>query len=445
MTMSYSISTLFYILPCFFLIILAFWDRLKRHHIPKIFICILSFSAAAFFSSCIYLKLDSPLLRAMLSLPVLFFGIFLFCSLAIYNFWQGIFIIAVTNCYIENIYLLSLYIHFAITKIFPYLSGLKVIYTTIPLTLITFPFAYMFSKRLLRPALDYTVSLNIWRTMWIIPICNTIIHSLTVTPNISGPYFTPGNAFFFVPPLWTLSSFTTYTIILRMIISLSKNAILQETLHLSEIKINAQQKQLDTLQLYIEQSRRSRHDTQHHILAIKGFLEKQDNKGLNDYLDKLAELFPAFPANYCENPAINSLLCYYREITEREQIKTSFSIALDSQIPFPDTDLCIILGNFLENAVEACRRMKSQERYIDLKISMPSRLTLVIITKNSYEGTIQQAQDGTFLSSKEKQRKGIGISSVTNIIEKYNGISRFDYQEPVFKAFLLLNAKEQPT
>lgn len=444
MTPSYIISTLFYILPCFLLLILTFRDRLKLHHIPIIIFCILSFSAVAFLGSCIYMRLNSSLLRTLVSLPVMLFGICLFCTLALYNFWQGIFIIALVRYYSESVYLLSLYVHFAITKIIPHSSGIKVIYTTIPLTLITFPFAYIFAKRLLRPALDYTISLSIWRTMWIIPVCTTIIHGLTITPNIGSPYFTPGNAFFFVPPLWTFLTLTTYTIILRMIISLSKNALLQETLHLSEIKITAQQRQLETLQLYVEQGRRSRHDTRHHILAIRGFLEKQDQKGLNEYLNELSEHFPLLPANYCESPAINALLCYYRELTEKGQIKASFSVSLDSQIPFSDADLCIILGNFLENAVEACQRMKSPGKYINLKISMPNRLTLVIITENSYEGKIQRAQDGTFLSSKGKNRKGIGIASVIHIIEKYNGISRFDYQEPVFKAFLLLNAKEQP-
>ena len=75
---------------------------------------------------------------------------------------------------------------------------------------------------------------------------------------------------------------------------------------------------------------------------------------------------------------------------------------------------------------------------------MPSRLILVILTENSYEGTIRRTKDGTFLSSKAENRKGIGISSITHVIEKYSGISRFEYQEPVFKASLLLNAKEQP-
>ncbi len=444
MTLSYIISTLFYILPCFLLIILTFRDLLKLHHIPIIIFCVLTFSVVTFLSSSIYLRLNSSLLRTLVSLPVMLFGICLFCTLALYNFWQGIFIIALVKYYAENVYFLSLYLHFTITKIFPHLSGIKVIYTTIPLTLITFPLACVFSRRLLRPALDYTISLNIWRTMWMIPFCATIIQDLTVTPNIAGPYFSPGNAFFFVPPLWTFLTFTTYTIILRMIISLSKNAHLQETLHLSEIKIAAQQRQLETLQLYVEQGRRSRHDTRHHILAIRGFLEKQDQKGLNEYLNELSEHFPALPANYCEHPAINALLCYYRELTEKERIKASFSVSLDSQIPFSDADICVILGNFLENAVEACQRMKASEKYIRLKISIPSRLTLVIITENSYEGKIQRAQDGTFLSSKGKNRKGIGIDSIKHVIEKYNGISRFDYQEPVFKTFLLLNAKEQP-
>ena len=88
--------------------------------------------------------------------------------------------------------------------------------------------------------------------------------------------------------------------------------------------------------------------------------------------------------------------------------------------------------------------MKSSDKFISLKMTLHRRLTLVIMTENSYEGAVLRARDGSFLSSKEKNRKGLGISSVLHVTEKYNGIPRFEYQDNVFKAFLLLNAKEQP-
>ncbi len=444
MTLPYLISALLYILPCLLLLFLTFRDRLRVPYVPRISTSALIYFVIALSGSYFFRNLESTLLRTLLTLIILFSAVCLFCNAVTYNFWQGLFVVTLVKCYTESVYLISLYIHFAVSHIFSVSENIRVFYSTLPLTLMGFPFVYMFFKKLLRPSLDYTISLRIWRTMWIIPMCSTIIHSLTISPHLVSAYFTPGNAFFIVPPVWTLLNFTTYAIVLRMIISMSTNSILQESLHLSETQLSAQQKHLEALQLHIERDRRYRHDIRHHILALKGFLDSHDQKSLENYLRELTEGLPDLPANYCTNPAINSLLGYYKEIAENEKIKASFSIALEEHCPFSDTDLCIILGNFLENAVEACRRMASSRQYINLKVSMPSRLTLVIITENSYEGAIKRTQDGGFLSSKEKNRKGIGISSVTHVIKKYNGISRFDYQEFVFKVYLLLNAKEQP-
>ncbi|MEY8411558.1 LytTR family transcriptional regulator DNA-binding domain-containing protein [Lachnospiraceae bacterium 62-26] len=53
--------------------------------------------------------------------------------------------------------------------------------------------------------------------------------------------------------------------------------------------------------------------------------------------------------------------------------------------------------------------------------------------------TVQKMQDGTFLSSKRKDQKGIGISSVLSISEKYNGIVRIEYQEQIFKISVIIS------
>ena len=125
-----------------------------------------------------------------------------------------------------------------------------------------------------------------------------------------------------------------------------------------------------------------------------------------------------------------------------DDIPLSLNISLDYTPPISDTELCIILGNLLENAIEACNRMKSTERFITFKLSMASTSILVIQISNSYEGVIRQTPDGTFLSSKVRDRKGIGLASVLSTTEKYNGIARIEYPDHTFKVSLLLNREE---
>ena len=103
-------------------------------------------------------------------------------------------------------------------------------------------------------------------------------------------------------------------------------------------------------------------------------------------------------------------------------------------------DLCAVVSNLLENAADACARMSCERRFINVKISATTNSLLVIIVENSYEGEIQRSGN-TFISSKKKGRKGIGISSVLNTIEEYNGISKFEYQNHIFKASILLKIK----
>ena len=295
----------------------------------------------------------------------------------------------------------------------------------------------------MRPALDYTVSLSVWKFIWVVPVCNNAIFTLIITTDVSHYTYYPGNEFSLIPPLWVLLTFSTYVLLLKMVIDVSKNAQLVENLHLSETQVAAQQKQMELLQRNIQETSRFRHDMRHHFLAIEGFINDQDPEGLRAYIRQSMLLFPPKIIRfYCNSVAVNALLCYYEEQAKTDPIPLSMNISLDQSPPVSETELCLILGNLLENAIEACRRMKSKKRFISVKLSMASASILVIQVSNSYEGTIRQAPDGTFLSSKGKDRKGIGLASVLGTTEKYNGIARIEYPDQIFKVSLLLNRND---
>lgn len=443
MTLAYIINNLLFVIPCILLLLLVFKDQLKTPVLPLILAGISLFIAASFWGAYIYLALGSPIQRFVLSMLSTFIGVFIFVGVCRYSFLQGFFIIAVVKSYSENIRFLSSHIYFLFTNRLPEYAILQISCITTILTIVTFPLILLFYKLIMRPALDYTVSLSVWKFIWVIPVCNNAIFTLIITTDVSHYTYYPGDEFSLIPPLWVMLTFATYIILLKMVIDVSQNAQLLENLHLSETQIAAQQKQMVLLQHNIQETNRFRHDMRHHFLAIEGFINDGDPQGLRTYIRQSMRLFPAQTVQfYCDSVAVNSLLCYYKEQAEMDDIPLSLNISLDYTPPISDTELCIILGNLLENAIEACNRMKSTERFITFKLSMASTSILVIQISNSYEGVIRQTPDGTFLSSKVRDRKGIGLASVLSTTEKYNGIARIEYPDHTFKVSLLLNREE---
>lgn len=334
-----------------------------------------------------------------------------------------------------------MYIFFLLKNRLPSFNTFDSSVIRITLTIITFPLIYCFFRKLLRPALDYTASFSIWKQILIIPVCNNILHNLLFSRNISFPDSEPGRFFYFIPPLWIVLTFATYILIMRMVIIVSENASLSEKLHISEIVSDSQHKQTEILQLQIEQTSRQRHDMHHHFLVIDNYIKTEDIRGLNDYIKKYRSSLTPPAEIFCDNLVLNSLIGYYKELSKNAGTVFSVSISLAKELPVPDTDLCAVVSNLLENAVEACTRMDSQERFINVKISSTTHFLLTVIVENSYEGEILKSGD-IFISSKQKGRKGIGISSVLNIVEQYNGISKFEYQDQLFKVSILLKTKQ---
>ncbi len=440
----YLINGLLFTAPCILLLYLVFRDQIKRPRLPVAAVAVAVYLPISLMASGVYLRMESATHRALLSSAAQLTGVFIFSAASSYTFGQSLFIITVVKNYAENVRLFSYHIYFMMTGRLPEGSVSAISYIMVALSLLTFPLIALFYQKLLRPALDYTQSFAMWRFIWVIPISNTLIYTLTIAPDASNYARFPGDKFLVIPILWLLLTFSTYGILLRTIIAISRNARLREKLCMTEVQIAAQQKQLESLQTRIQETRQARHDMRHHLLVLENYAQNRDLEGLSGYLEKAGAYSALQPMEaFCDNTAVNALLGYYKELAEKESVRVTMQVFVFEKIPVTDTELCIILGNLLENALEACRRMKSSERFLDLEMAMESDSLLVILVKNSYEGTVRRAPDGAFFSAKEKGRKGLGISSVLHIAKKYRGVSRFEYEGQVFQASLLLNGRKQ--
>ena len=443
--------------------------------------------------------MSSPLLRlsrrsgAFLSVTA--FGCFFIPYIVLdYNLGQCLFISGVVKCYADDIALLATSLYYLVSDDLPEEYMDFPLWPVLLVTAVTFPLIMLFYRKLVRPALDSSGFLKFWSYIWLIPFMVNTMYAFFMQPVFTVVSDFPGEKAVFVPYMWVVLTFGAYVILTLALLGQSQNAQLQEGLHISETQINAQQKQLENLQTHISETSKLRHDMRHHLLAIKAYAKDgkcgdilqlenlqahisetsklrhdmrhhllaikayaklrhdmrhhllaikayaKDGKcgDILSYLEKcISFMDQRDPGVWSGNPVVDALLGYYKGNAEDEGIRTELHVETDKHLPVSDTDICIILGNLLENAYEACMRQKRGERFIKIRLHHTGDV-LIVMVENSYEGTVRK-EDGRFLSSKAEMRKGIGITSVLDVCKKYNGIPKIEYNGSLFKVSILLN------
>ncbi len=122
-------------------------------------------------------------------------------------------------------------------------------------------------------------------------------------------------------------------------------------------------------------------------------------------------------------------------------IRMECRMEVPPELPADGTDLCIILGNLLDNALEAVENLPVAQRMVKLAVRL-EKGTLHIMVENPYAGEIMENADGTIKSSKgQGDLHGYGLISVRKTVEKYNGGLVIRHGGGVFRASVILYPK----
>ena len=165
-----------------------------------------------------------------------------------------------------------------------------------------------------------------------------------------------------------------------------------------------------------------RHDYANHMMAVIALLENPEGADIEkavDYIKTLDEKIKPSPAmvstgNYIVDAIVSAKLA----LAQSSGTRFDYNIVLPKSLPIDDTDLCAMLSNLLDNAVEACRKVEG-ERYIKLDIFV-IRSQLHIEITNSTDG--EYRRDGLkFKTTKQGQWHGIGMKQIENVVGKYKG------------------------
>jgi len=212
-------------------------------------------------------------------------------------------------------------------------------------------------------------------------------------------------------------------IIFRLYLNLSIEKELQRcnTVYAQQLELCSQhmrEKQADLMEF-----RNARHDIKQHFIVLMEMLDEGRNEEATEYLSKLVneKIFGQIGISRTDNIIVDSLVNAKYSHAVRQKIKFEADIHIPVQLPFSGADICILIGNILDNAIEASMRLKEEERYIGFFMKYDKNY-LVITAMNAFNGKLVRNSAGKIMTDKgEPENHGIGLESVRKIAEKYHG------------------------
>ncbi len=215
-------------------------------------------------------------------------------------------------------------------------------------------------------------------------------------------------------------------------ITLNKNL----TLELENHQYKAEQQQIEDMHNSIHTLRMLKHDYQQHLDTINGLLITKDYDSIGKYLEDLDMSSYEF-ITVTGNSIIDSLLSAKIMLARSHHINVSYEFFLPDKLSILSTDLSIVLGNIMDNAIEACDKFFPEaSRYISLDIR-PVRSMLYIKITNASTG-FYLIDDDVYQTTKADSNHGIGLKRCKELIEKYNGFCNFIGNEREFISSIVL-------
>lgn len=177
----------------------------------------------------------------------------------------------------------------------------------------------------------------------------------------------------------------------------------------------------------------------HHFSALTALANRKEWKQLKDYLALVQESTPDSELNFCENSAVDGVAGHYCLRYKENAIPFSIGIDLPYELPISEMDMCLVLSNLLENALEASLRTNEARRYIKIEAYTHSNNVVLLTVENAFDGTAIK-KNGIFQSSKRRS-DGVGIQSIRRIAENNGGYCRFTAENDVFCANVILRGE----
>lgn len=194
----------------------------------------------------------------------------------------------------------------------------------------------------------------------------------------------------------------------------------------------------ETQNMY-NQVRGWRHDYRNHIQNMKILLSEKNYTKLDSYLNELAEDLSTVDTviktgNVMADAVLNSKLT----TAQKANIKITVKAGVPDGIVMSDVELCAVMGNLLDNALEACMKLPEEERFMRIYIGRIKNQFYISVQNSA--GTVRKI-GGKYITTKSGDAHGYGIFRIDRLAGKYGGYVNRQNEEGIFATEIMLPLK----
>lgn len=179
-----------------------------------------------------------------------------------------------------------------------------------------------------------------------------------------------------------------------------------------------------------------RHDLKNHLLLLNTYLQNEKYNEAKSYIEQMEKVVET-SNEYVKtgNIEIDSLLNYKLKIVEEIGCIPILEIDVPNESFMSDFDFTILIGNLLDNAIEALQKV--EEKYLCIKLIL-NRGILYINISNSFDGKLYQKGKKFLSIKKDKEQHGIGLSNIEKIVNKYEGTMKISKSNNIYITNIIL-------
>lgn len=211
---------------------------------------------------------------------------------------------------------------------------------------------------------------------------------------------------------------------------------IKEKNHILNMRNDLLESNYQSLQKAYDENRMLYHDFKNHMLAISQLIKEDRNEEALEYVSTYSNWALSINRRVETGCKIIDIIvnCKITEATEKE-INFTYEIDVIGEINIQDIDMCALLANLLDNAIEACEKVKEMEKWIYLKIKQQNHMLLIWV-ENPVEKSKTEKRYFFQTDKVDKCFHGLGIKSIENVIQKYEGYKIYNIKEDSFEVYI---------
>lgn len=274
---------------------------------------------------------------------------------------------------------------------------------------------------------------RVWKMMTLYPAIVTLI-SFIVVPYYNSYMWIGRSMLIYIISLLVL--FIVTVIIYCLYYDIARYVKNSRETEERNIMLKIQTEQYNNLNELIMNNRRMKHDFRHHLIVINELIEEKRYEELKKYVIKYIDSMPTAIREFTSCLPLNAILTHYENNFVENNIICKFKIDFDSDILVEEMDLCVLIGNLLENSLLASLDMPINDRCIEIILTKRTSNIIVVRVSNKFNNIIIKRGE-EFVSTRHEEA-AFGLKSVKDIVNKYNGRIEIKHDKPNFIVSIVL-------